>query len=152
FMRDKTGDGIGDGFLTAYAPGELGTILAPGTAKRIPKNSLLAFQMHYTPNGVEQSDQSSVGLVFAKEPPKVEVHTRAIAQRHLDIPPGDGNYEAKSETVFDKDADLLSFLPHMHLRGKDFRYEVLYPDGKRETLLSVPRYDFSWQSTYRLEK
>ncbi len=151
-MREKTGDGIGDGFLTAFAPGELGTVLAPGTAKRLPKGAILAFQLHYTPNGVEQKDRSSVGLIFAKEPPKAEVRTRAITQKRLTIPAGDSNYEAKSETVFDQDADLLSFLPHMHLRGKDFKYEVVYPDGKRETLLSVPHYDFSWQSTYRLEK
>ncbi len=151
-VREKTGDGIGDGFLTAFAPGELGTVLAPGTAKRLPKGAILAFQMHYTPNGVEQKDRSSVGLVFAKEPPKVEVRTRGIAQKHLVIPAGEANFEAKSETTFDQDADLLSFLPHMHLRGKDFLYEVVYPDGKRETLLSVPHYDFSWQSTYRLEK
>ena len=151
-VREKTGDGIGDGFLTAFAPGELGTVLAPGQAKRLPKGAILAFQLHYTPNGVEQKDRSSVGLIFAKEPPKVEVRTRAITQKHLVIPAGDSNYEAKSETTFDQDADLLSFLPHMHLRGKDFRYEVVYPDGKRETLLSVPHYDFSWQSTYRLEK
>ena len=151
-MREKTGDGIGDGFLTAYAPGELASAMAPGTAKRIPKNSLLVFQMHYTPNGVEQNDQSCVGLIFAKEPPKIEVRTRAIAQKRLNIPPGEANYEAKSETVFDQDADLLSLLPHMHLRGKDFHYEAVFPDGKRETLLSVPRYDFNWQSNYRLEK
>jgi peroxiredoxin len=152
FMRGKTADGIGDGFLTAYAPGELSAALTPGSAKRIPKNSVLVFQMHYTPNGVEQSDRSSVGLVFAKEPPAVEVRTRSAAQRHLAIPPGDNNYEATSVTTFDQDADLLSFMPHMHLRGKDFRYEVVFPDGKRETLLSVPRYDFNWQSNYRLEK
>ncbi len=151
-MREKTGDGIGDGFLTAFAPGELGTVLAPGQAKRLPKGAILAFQLHYTPNGVEQKDRSSVGLIFAKEPPKAEVRTRTITQRRLNIPAGDSNYEAKSETVFNQDADLLSFLPHMHLRGKDFKYEVVYPDGKRETLLSVPHYDFSWQSTYRLEK
>ncbi len=151
-MREKTADGIGDGFLTAYAPGELASALPDGSAKRVPKNSILVFQMHYTPNGVEQTDRSSVGLIFAKEPPKVEVRTRAVAQKRLNIPPGEANYEAKSETVFDQDADLLSLLPHMHLRGKDFRYEVVYPDGKRETLLSVPRYDFNWQSNYRLEK
>jgi peroxiredoxin len=152
FMRGKTADGIGDGFLTAYAPGELSSALPLGSAKRIPKNSILVFQMHYTPNGVEQTDRSSVGLVFAKEPPKIEVRTRSAAQRHLAIPPGDNNYEATSTTTFDQDSELLSFLPHMHLRGKDFRYEVVFPDGKRETLLSVPRYDFNWQSNYRLEK
>ena len=69
-MRGKTADGIGDGFLTAYAPGELSSALPPGSAKHIPKDSILIFQMHYTPNGVEQTDRSSVGLIFAKEPPK----------------------------------------------------------------------------------
>jgi peroxiredoxin len=152
FMRGKTADGIGDGFLTAYAPGELSSALPLGSAKRIPKNSILIFQMHYTPNGVEQTDRSSVGLIFAKEPPKVEVRTRSAAQRHIAIPPGDNNYEATSSTTFEQDAELLSLLPHMHLRGKDFRYEVVFPDGKRETLLSVPRYDFGWQSAYRLAK
>src|SRR5262249_25318487 len=81
-----------------------------------------------------------------------EVRTRAIAQRYLKIPPGESNYEAKSLSPFDKDVELLSLFPHMHLRGKDFKYEAVYPDGKRETLLSVPRYDFGWQSTYRLAK
>ena len=151
-MRGKTADGIGDGFLTAYAPGELASALPAGSAKRVPKGAILVFQMHYTPNGVEQNDRSSVGLVFAKGPPTTEVRTRAIAQRRLNIPAGDANYEAVSQAVFDQDAELLSLLPHMHLRGKDFRYEVVYPDGKRETLLSVPRYDFNWQSNYRLEK
>ena len=37
----------------------------------------------------------------------------------------------------------------MHLRGKAFRYEATYPDGKKEVLLDVPRYDFGWQTNYR---
>jgi hypothetical protein len=123
-----------------------------GTAKKIPKGSMLVFQMHYTPNGVEQDDRSSVGLVFAKEPPKREARTRAIDQRRFLIPPGDANHEVKSTTTFTKDAELLSLMPHMHLRGKDFEYQVVYPDGKRETLLRVPHYDFNWQSNYRLTK
>jgi hypothetical protein len=145
-------DGIGNGFLTAYAPGDMPLMLKPGEAKKIPKGAALAFQMHYTPDGVERKDRSSVGLVFAKEPPKYEVRTRAVAYGGFSIPPGAPNYEVRSATTFDRDVDLISLLPHMHLRGKDFLYVAVYPDGKRETLLSVPRYDFNWQSNYRFKK
>jgi thiol-disulfide isomerase/thioredoxin len=145
-------DGIGNGFLTAFAPGDMPLTLEPGQAKKLPKGSVLVFQMHYTPDGVQRKDRSSVGLVFAKEPPKREVRTRAVAQRYLKIPPGESNYEARSVSAFDKDVELLNLFPHMHLRGKDFKYEAVYPNGKRETLLSVPRYDFGWQSTYRLAR
>jgi hypothetical protein len=143
-------DGIGNGFLVASAPGDMPAVFPAGSAKRIPKGAFLVFQMHYTPNGVEQSDRSSVALVFAKGPPRYEVRTRSIAQRRLTIPPGDKNYEAQAATTFDRDAVLLSLMPHMHLRGKDFTYRVVFPDGKSETLLRVPRYDFGWQSNYRL--
>jgi peroxiredoxin/mono/diheme cytochrome c family protein len=145
-------DSIGNGFLVGYAPGDMPAVFPAGTAKKIPKGAMLVFQMHYTPNGVEQDDRSSVGLIFTKEPPQREARTRSIDQRRFLIPPGDSNYEVKSATTFTKDAELLSLMPHMHLRGKDFEYQVVYPDGKRETLLRVPRYDFNWQSNYRLEK
>jgi peroxiredoxin len=145
-------DGIGHGMLVAYAPGDLPAVFAAGDAKKVPRGATLVFQMHYTPNGVEQADLSSVGLIFAKEPPRREVRTRSIAQQDLDIPAGAANYEAKASTTFTEDVELLSLMPHMHLRGKDFTYQVVYPDGKKETLLSVPRYDFSWQSHYRLAR
>jgi peroxiredoxin len=145
-------DGIGNGFLAAYAPGDMPLDLPAGHAKKLPKGALLVFQMHYTPDGVARKDRSSVGLVFAKEPPRYEVRTRGIAQQLFLIPPGAEAHEVKSKTTFDRDVTLMSLLPHMHLRGKDFKYDVTYPDGKQETLLSVPRYDFNWQSNYRLEK
>jgi peroxiredoxin len=148
----KGPDGIGDGLLVAFAPGELPAQFAPGLAKKIPKGASLLFQMHYTPNGVEQKDSSSVGLIFAKQPPQYEVFTRAITQKRLAIPPGANNYEARSAATFDRDARLLSLFPHMHLRGKDFEFRVAFPDGKRDILLRVPRYDFGWQSNYRLAK
>jgi peroxiredoxin len=145
-------DGIGAGFLAAYAPGDMPLVLQPGQAKKLPRGAWLVFQMHYTPDGLERKDRSSVGLIFAKEPPKYEVRTRAVAQRGLLILPGARNQPVTSSKVFDRDVEVLGLLPHMHLRGKDFTYEAVYPDGKRETLLSVPRYDFNWQSNYRLEK
>ncbi len=150
--RPKDIDGIGSGLLVAYAPGDLGSIFPPGAAKKLPKGAALAFQMHYTPNGIEQSDKSSVGLIFAKEPPKSEIKTRAVAQQFFAIPPNEEHHKVVSKTTFQQDAILYSMFPHMHLRGKDFKFEVVYPDSKRETLLSVPRYDFGWQSNYILEK
>jgi peroxiredoxin len=149
--RPRDADGIGSGLLVAYAPGELGNAFPPGYAKKIPKGGILLFQMHYTPNGTEQQDRSSVGLVFTKEPPEHEVKTRAIAQQALLIPPGAENHKVTVARTFPKAATILALFPHMHLRGKSFEFQAVYPDGKREVLLSVPRYDFGWQSNYFLE-
>jgi peroxiredoxin len=136
--------------LCGTAPGDMPLILPPGTAKQIPAGSRLMFEMHYTPNGVAQTDRSSVGLVLAKKPPERPVYTVPVLNPRFKIPPGADNHQVESEYLFEEDGRLLGFMPHMHLRGKDFRYEVIYPDGKKETLLSVPRYNFNWQSVYRL--
>lgn len=145
-------DGIGNGYLVAYVPGDTGVRFPPGMAKLIPKGATLVFQMHYTPNGVAQSDKSSVGLVLAKAPPKTEMRTRAISNPLFLIPAGADNHRVASLTTFRKDAILYSLFPHMHLRGKSFEYRVVYPDGTKETLLSVPKYDFNWQDTYVLKE
>jgi peroxiredoxin/mono/diheme cytochrome c family protein len=150
--RERTPDRIGEGFLVGYAPGDMPAVYAPGTAKKVPKGSLLVFQVHYTPNGVEQDDVSSVGLIFAKEPPRHAARTRSIENRDLEILAGAANHQVKAFTRFDQDVELLSMLPHMHLRGKDFEYRVVFPDGKSQTLLRVPRYDFGWQSNYYLSQ
>ena len=145
-------DGIGNGMLVAYAPGDQPVRFPPGTAKKIPKGYDLVFQMHYTPNGKEGTDRSSVGLIFATDKPQHEAKTRAIAQRIFIIPPGASSHKVTSSTTFPRDAVLWNLFPHMHLRGKSFEYRAVYPDGKSETLLSVPRYDFGWQTIYWLEK
>ncbi|MFT3878893.1 MAG: redoxin domain-containing protein [Gemmatales bacterium] len=150
--RPPTLDGVGQGLLIAYAPGDQPMILAPGQAKLIPKGSQIILQMHYTPNGKAGTDCSSVGLVFAKEPPKNQVRSRSVMNPRFEIPPGDANYEVKAVRAFEKDAVIVSFLPHMHYRGKSFLYEIVYPDGKREPILNVPKYDFNWQTTYELAK
>jgi peroxiredoxin len=139
--------------LTGTAPGDMPLILPPGTAKKIPAGAQLVLQMHYTPNGKAQKDRSSVGLIFAKKPPAYRVLTEPIAYPPaVQIPPGDDNFQVEATFEFKQDGRIMSFMPHMHLRGKDFRFTALYPNGKTETLLSVPRYNFNWQSIYRLEK
>lgn len=137
--------------LAAYAPGDLPTVLPPGVAKKIPAGSTLVFQMHYTPVGKTRVDRSSVGLVFADGPPTFRAKTVPVLNTRFEIPPGDANYEVRAESPpVPADTPLLGFLPHMHLRGKDFTYTAVHPDGTREILLSVPRYDFAWQSYYWL--
>ncbi len=151
-LEERGEDRLGHGLLVATAPGDIPAIFEPGQAKKVPKGAYLLFQMHYTPNGVEGVDRSSVGLVFAKAPPKNVVRTRSVANGRFQIPPGDDNHKVESRSVFKKDAMLINFMPHMHLRGKSFEYKLVYPDGKSEIVLSVPRYDFGWQTYYRLEK
>jgi peroxiredoxin len=150
--KGLSADGLAQGMLGAYAPGELGSTYPPGAAKKLPKGATLLFQVHYTPNGVAATDRSTVGLVFAKEPPKVEVKSRAVSNFVFLIPPMNASYEVRSESVLQKDAIIYNLLPHMHLRGKDFKFDVVYPDGKQKTILYVPHYDFGWQATYYLKE
>jgi peroxiredoxin len=135
--------------LAGTAPGDMPLILPPGSAKKVPKGSKLVFQMHYTPNGRAQKDQSSIGLIFAKKPPTREVITVPVGNPLFEIPPGADNHNVEAKYVLRKDGYIVGFMPHMHLRGKDFRYEAVYPDGKTEVLLWVPRFNFGWQSIYR---
>ncbi|MCU1297029.1 MAG: hypothetical protein JWO91_1307, partial [Acidobacteriaceae bacterium] len=113
-------------------------------------------QMHYTTNGRAAKDQTSVGMVFAKEPPKQRVLTLQLANEHdaIPIPPGAENYRVEVHGTLPNDATLLSFFPHMHLRGKRFEYDIVYhgeavDKGTVEPLLKV-NYDFYWQLSYRL--
>lgn len=136
-------------WLAATAPGARPTILPAGMAKRIPAGGKLIFQMHYTPCGTPQTDRSSIGLKFA-DPAKVrrEVATGGVSTHRFEIPPGAGNHRVEASQGFHKDTLILGLFPHMHLRGKAFRYEAELPGGQREILLDIPRYDFNWQNSY----
>jgi hypothetical protein len=141
-----------DGMLIGWAPGMMPLVLPPGKAKLVKKGSVLIFQMHYTTNGVPATDRTSVGLVFAKSPVEKRVITTGASARVLVIPPGDPNYESTSSFTFKEDSHILNFMPHMHLRGKDFEYRLVYPDGTSKVLLRVPKYNFNWQITYWLKE
>jgi peroxiredoxin/mono/diheme cytochrome c family protein len=150
--RRGFGGGLaGQGFLAAYVPGLRPIAYPKGMAKCIPAGSALTFQIHYTPNGSAQEDITRLGLWFA-DPKKVthEVTTIAAVNPLFVIPPEDGNYAVEATSNrFPNGAQLLTLMPHMHLRGKSFFYEAVFPNGKRETLLDVPHYDFNWQTAYR---
>jgi peroxiredoxin/mono/diheme cytochrome c family protein len=138
-------------WLGAFAPGLRPQVLEEGLARYVQKGSKVLFEVHYTPNGTAQSDRSYVGFKYCDpKTVKKEVAVQNAGNFTFKIPAGDPNYEVESEFVFRQNALLLSVSPHMHLRGKDFRYDLIYPDGKKETVLWVPRYDFGWQTTYQL--
>jgi hypothetical protein len=136
--------------LVNWAVGEDAPIYEPGTAKRIPAGSTLQFQVHYTTNGAPSKDRSRIGLIFAKEPPTREIRTGTIANPLFALPPGASNHQVEAEATFSDDVKVWTMHPHMHLRGKDMTYTAIYPDGRREILLSVPKYDFGWQTDYWL--
>jgi hypothetical protein len=138
-----------DGYWGLYVPGNSTLIYPPGYARMLPKGAKLHFQMHYTPNGTATEDRTRIGLVYAKEPPEYEVRVAGIANPRIKIPAGADNHEEVATLDIPFDAQLLAFLPHMHLRGKAARYEYITESGTR-TLLDVPRYDFNWQLLYRL--
>lgn len=149
------GGGIGSGNLVAgYAPGATPMINSDGsTAMHVKAGSKLVFQLHYTPNGTPAKDRSFVGFKFAKpEEVKYVARSTSVGNTFFAIPPGADDYEATASGTFDNDVTLLNLTPHMHMRGKSFRYEVTYPDGTKEVLLDVPAYDFNWQTTYDLKE
>jgi peroxiredoxin/mono/diheme cytochrome c family protein len=148
--------GNGDGgfiskWLTATVPGARPMWLPEGMAKRVPAGSRLVIQIHYTATGAPQEDQCAIGLVFA-DPKTVrkEVVTDMVVNPRFEIPPGDPSYKVEAERVLEQDEEVFVFMPHTHVRGSGFKYEAIYPDGKKEVLLDVPHYDFSWQNSYVL--
>ena len=138
--------------LVNWAVGEDAPIHADGTAKRIPAGSTLVFQIHYTTNGTPGKDRSKVGFIFSKTPPAREVRTGMIANPAFAIPPGEANHLVEAEATFTSDVKIWTMHPHMHFRGKDMTYTATYPDGRKEIVLRVPRYDFNWQGYYWLKE
>ena len=146
--RSRRRDGTGH-YLAAYAPGYQAVSYPEGWAKHLPAGSKLRFQLHYTPKGRATRDQSALGLKFSKTPPTHEVRVGAVIGP-VDIPPGDPDFRVEGRLPVPVAARLMSFMPHMHLRGKSYRYELERPGSAPVTLLDVPRYDFNWQLLYRL--
>ena len=149
-VKQQAGGGTGN-LLVGYAPGEPALVFEPGTARLVKAGSVLMFQVHYTANGKPTKDRSYIGVKYASEPPKSRALTANAMNFNIKIPPGDPNYEVKSTWQAKDDVVLTGLMPHMHVRGKDFKYTVTYPDGKEEVILNVPKYDFAWQLSYELK-
>lgn len=138
-----------DGYFASMVPGDSPSVYPVGMAKKLPKGASLIFQMHYTPVGTPQKDRSKIGVLFEDGPVEKLVHTKGISNEDIRIPPNDPAHVESADRTFKKDIYLLSLLPHMHVRGKAINYVATYPDGKTETLLNIPRWDFGWQNAYR---
>lgn len=136
--------------LLVYAPGNPPDESPPGMAKKIPAGSDLVLQLHYTPNGKPALDRERIGLVFARQPVVRRVLSLQMGNGRFVIPPGDPHFRVSAHGTLPEAAELLSLFPHMHLRGSSFDFRYIHPDGTVETLLSVPRYEFHWQISYRL--
>ncbi len=141
------------GGLAGYVPGQaLPSADTPHRAVLLKAGADIVFQLHYTANGKPSTDRTKIGLIFAKEPPKYQVIGGNAASFRIAIPPGDADYKVVGSQTLQYDCDLISMMPHAHVRGKSFEYRVTHPTGEVETILSVPKYDFNWQLTYYLAK
>jgi len=139
--------------ITAYVPGGTPDLNPPNTGGLIKAGSVVALNMHYTPNGRETVDNSQLGLWFY---PEDEVPSERITgncacvfpQTWTTIPARDPNFEQVATITIPRDANLYSFLPHMHFRGKYMRFYADYPDGTREELINIAKYNYNWQLSY----
>jgi mono/diheme cytochrome c family protein len=145
-------DDVPSDWLVGYAPGQPPDIFERGQAKLIPAGSDIVLEVHYMPEGKATTDQSSVGLVLAKETPKERVMTLMAGNETFKIPPGDPNYRVDSSFTVRHDMTLLGVHPHMHTRGKDMTYRLVFPNGETRTILNVPHYNWHWQLWYNLAK
>ena len=135
-------------WLGGFAPGQGVRVYQPGTALRVPAGTILTFQMHYTANGNEGTDRSSVGLVFAKEKPQKEVLVLPLQNQNFVLKAGVPDARVDAEMTIREDVTLWSALPHTHVRGRRWEVSIVEPDGTTKTILAVPKYDFNWQTDY----
>ncbi len=139
-----------DGVFAAYAPGAGADEFPNGAGRVLPAGSKLIVQLHYTATGRPEVDASRLGIYLSEDVPDTEYLMTGPANGEIELPAGDGAYEASAEKVFDVETTLHGMFPHMHFRGKSFTYEAHYPNGDVETLLSTPNYNFNWQRAYLL--
>lgn len=135
--------------LGGFAPGEEPTMFPKGVGIKLPAGNELVWQLHYTPTGKPELDRSEFAVKFCPEPPKHVARQDAALNFSFRIPPAASRHQVVAKRTIKSDSELLALMPHMHVRGKDFKYQAKFPDGTERTLLSVPFYDFNWQHEYR---
>jgi hypothetical protein len=138
--------------LATYAPGTDPQVFPAGTAVRLPPGGVLRLQMHYTSNGTAGTDRSKVGMIFAKEPPTTEMRVSQFLNGKLVIPAGASDQAVSTDVGFAQDATVWGLFPHTHVRGKRWSYALTLPDGTSTPILSVPKYDFNWQTYYMFKE
>ncbi len=135
-------------WLAGYAPGHSLRVYEPGTAIKIPKGAIITVQMHYTTNGTATTDRTSIGVKFASEAPKTELVVVPLQNANFVLKAGTADTRVDAEMTMNTDVTLWSALPHTHVRGKHWEVAAIYPDGRTEMILNVPKYDFNWQTDY----
>jgi hypothetical protein len=143
---------LGPGNIGGVTPNKPGVIFDPGVGRLLSANTDIILQMHYTTNGEAVTDKTVVGVKFLKEGPSMVQRGGSVIQPGFVIPAGAPAHEVRGSRILAADTIITSFTPHMHMRGKDMTYIATYPDGRTETLLSVPKWDFNWQITYQLKE
>jgi hypothetical protein len=136
--------------LTVYTPGMVPDNWKIGQAKQIKAGTDFVIQMHYTANGKPTKDQTSIGLVYAKEPPRERIITTAAVNNRFTIPAGDGDFKAEATVPVMNPMTMISLFPHMHLRGKAFQYDLIYANGETKMLMRVDHWSLNWQLSYKL--
>ena len=140
--------GIFDNYLIGYAPGNESHTFPQGTGVYVEPGGEFLFQLHYTSVGRETEDRSKIGLYFHKQTPDNFYRQDVVVNPMIKVPAHEARHAEVAYYEFNKDAILHDLLPHAHYRGVASKFELRRPDGSKETLLSVPNYDFNWQRTY----
>jgi hypothetical protein len=146
-MREWT-----DNFIALGGGGVQATFFPEGTGVFIPKNTEITLQIHYTTTGKEESDQTKVGLYYHESPPEKEFYSLSPSNTDFVIPPFGKNVKLRVEDSIHRDITLYYVVPHMHYRGKSITFSVQYPNGIKETIVSVPDFNFNWQRLYQLKE
>jgi hypothetical protein len=131
-----------------FAPGQFVRVYQEGTAMKLPAGATLILQSHYTANGKPTKDRTRIAMKYAKARPQTEVRFGSLINGGFTIPAGAVDHRVDAEMTIGQDVTMWSMLPHTHVRGTRWTYEITYPDGRAETVLSVPKYDFNWQTDY----
>jgi hypothetical protein len=146
--RPSRDTGFPSRLIATYAPGTDPQVFPDGTAVRLAPGGVLHLQVHYTANGTAGTDRSRVGVIFSDEPPAEEIRPSQFLNARFTIPAGAIDHQISTDVTFLQDATLRGLFPHTHVRGKKWSYTLELPDGTKKTLLSVPKYDFNWQTYY----
>ncbi len=141
-----------NGWLSGWAAGAQPQKFTEGTGRLLKKDEVIIANMHYHPYGEAATDQTKIGLHFADKPVERESRNQWVVNATFKIPAGDGNHEVTSTYTVPEDSEILTVTPHMHFRGKDMIISAVFPDGRKQTLVNVPKYDFNWQTIYELAK
>lgn len=141
-----------DNYLVGFVPGSDTYNYPEDSGVLVKAGGEYRFQMHYTPTGRATTDATRIGLYFHDEKPAHVLRQQVAINFNIEIPAGAEAHAEQAYFEFDHPAEIFLLFPHAHYRGKSSRFDLQYPDGKVETILSVPDYDFNWQHNYALEE